>query len=113
MTAPAFFDTNILLYSISRDPAEGEKREDPVKDGRRRLESKKPMRAGVPAPATGAADAFPSTGPSMMSATCRDWTSTASTDLGRIGGAYSSLELWLAASLTCDLRNVGLICVEE
>ena len=27
MTAPAFFDTNILLYSISRDPTEREKRE--------------------------------------------------------------------------------------
>ncbi|WP_447598656.1 hypothetical protein [Nitrospira sp. Nam80] len=37
------------------EKAEGEKREDPVKDGRRRLDSKKPMRAGVPPPATGAA----------------------------------------------------------
>src|SRR5216683_4297847 len=27
MTPPPFFDTNILLYSISRDPAEAEKRE--------------------------------------------------------------------------------------
>ena len=26
MTPPPFFDTNILLYSISRDPAEAEKR---------------------------------------------------------------------------------------
>ena len=37
------------------EKAEGEKREDPAKDGRRRLESKKPMRAGAPAPAAGAA----------------------------------------------------------